>query len=301
MSKPTDTIVITAAGLAEIINAEHNGTAPVLIKEIGYGTGQYTATDSQTALKKEFKRLSSLSGGAVGDQTIHVTALDASADSYTVYEIGLFTDKGTLFAVYSQTVPILQKASQSQSLLAVDIIASAFDATSIVFGDTNFHNPPATTSTLGVVELATDAEVLSGADASRVVTPATLSKRVATTGRTGLIKLATSAEVAAGKDNTKAVTPLALLSAFQKSHEDSGYQRLPNGLIIQWGKGLVARDGSTKLLFPVAFPKKCSVVLAESTETLSLAVSVKSRTRGNFDLVHDGNGGANVAWLAVGF
>lgn len=93
MSKPTDTIVITAAGLAEIINAEHNGTAPVLINEIGYGTGQYTATDSQTALKKEFKRLSSLSGGAVGDQTIHVTALDASADSYTVYEIGLFTLK----------------------------------------------------------------------------------------------------------------------------------------------------------------------------------------------------------------
>ena len=101
--------------------------------------------------------------------------------------------------------------------------------------------------------------------------------------------------------NTKAVTPLALLAAFQKSHEDSGYQRLPNGLIVQWGKGKVANNASTKLLFPVAFPKKCSVVLAESTETLPLAVSVKSRTRGNFDLVHDGNGGANVAWLAVGF
>ena len=265
MANPTDTIVITSAGLAEIINAEHNGTAPVLIKSIGYGTGQYKATASQTKLQKEFKRLTSLSGGAVGDQTIHITSLDSSADSYTVYEIGLFTDKGTLFAVYSQTIPILQKASQSQSLLAVDIIASAFDATSIVFGDTNFHNPPATTSTLGVVELATQAEV------------------------------------AAGKDNSKAITPLTLLSAFQKSHEDTGYQRLPNGLIVQWGKGRVARDGSTKLLFPVAFPKKCSVVLAESTETLPLSVSVKSRARGNFDLVHDGNGGANVTWLAVGF
>ena len=287
MPNPTDTIVITSAGLAEIINAEHNGTAPVLIKSIGYGTGQYKATASQTKLQKEFKRLTSLSGGAVGDQTIHITSLDSSADSYTVYEIGLFTDKGTLFAVYSQTIPILQKASQSQSLLAVDIIASAFDATSIVFGDTNFHNPPATTSTVGVVELATDAEVSAGTDASRVVTPS--------------IKLATQAEVAAGKDNSKAITPLTLLSAFQKSHEDTGYQRLPNGLIVQWGKGRVARDGSTKLLFPVAFPKKCSVVLAESTETLPLSVSVKSRARGNFDLVHDGNGGANVAWLAVGF
>ena len=301
MANPTDTIVITAAGLAEIVNAEHNGTAPVLIKEIGYGTGQYKATDDQTELKKEFKRLSSLSGGAVGDQTIHVTALDASSDSYTVYEIGLFTDKGTLFAVYSQTVPILQKAAQSQSLLSVDIIASAFDATSIVFGDTNFHNPPATTSTLGVVELATDAEVIAGTDASRVITPATLSKRTSTSSRTGLIKLATLAEVAVGKDNSKAVTPMALLSAFQKSHEDSGYQRLPNGLIVQWGKGKVANDGTTKLLFPVAFPKKCSVVLADASETLPLSVSVKARTRGNFDLVHDGNGAANVTWVAVGF
>lgn len=301
MTTPTDTIVITSAGLAEIINAEHNGTAPVLIKEIGYGTGQYEASADQTALKKEFKRLSSLSGGSVGDNVIHMTAQDSSDDAYTVTEVGLYTDKGTLFAVYSQTIPILQKASQSQSLLAIDIIASAFDATSIVFGDTNFHNPPATTATLGVVELATEPEVLAGTDATRVITPAVLAKRTSTTSRTGLIKLATQAEVAAGKDNTKAITPLTLLSAFQKSHEDTGFQRLPNGLIVQWGKGRVARDGSTKLLFPVAFPKKCSVVVAEVTETLPLSVAVKTRTRGNFDLVHNGNGGANVTWLAVGF
>ena len=52
-----NTILITDAGLAEVVNAEQSGTAPVVITEVGYGTGQYTPTNDQTALKEEFKRL----------------------------------------------------------------------------------------------------------------------------------------------------------------------------------------------------------------------------------------------------
>lgn len=297
----TDTIVITDAGLAEIIAAEHDGTAPVLIKEIGYGTGQYTPTADMTSLREEFKRLNTLSGGAVGDNVIHLTSRDSSSDSYTVYEVGLYTDKGTLFAVYSQTIPILQKAAQSQALLAIDIIASAFDADSIVFGDTNFHNPPATTSTLGVVELATDQETINGSDATRAVTPASLSARTATSGRTGLIRLATNAEVAAGKDTGKAVTPGTLLAAFQKKHDEYGFQRLPNGLILQWGAGTFAPDGSTTILFPAAFPTKCSVVEAMALTVVPVTPTVKTMTRGSVAFTHDGDGGAKLLWLAVGY
>ena len=39
-----NTILITDAGLAEVVNAEQSGTAPVVITEVGYGTGQYTPT-----------------------------------------------------------------------------------------------------------------------------------------------------------------------------------------------------------------------------------------------------------------
>ena len=43
-------VVITNAGLDEIVAASQAGTDQVLITEIGYGTGQYTASAEQTSL-----------------------------------------------------------------------------------------------------------------------------------------------------------------------------------------------------------------------------------------------------------
>jgi hypothetical protein len=215
-----NSILITDAGLAEVVNAEQSGTAPVVIASVGYGTGQYTPDGSQTALKAEFKRLTTIAGGAVGANVIHLTAQDDSFDDYTVYEVGIYTESGTLFAVCSQTTPILEKASKSQSLIAIDIAVSDFSAASVTFGDTNFTNPPATTERQGIVELATDAETVAGTDASRVVTPKTLHALKATVDRAGLVELATEAEVEAGVDKERAVTPGSLakvLGAHEKA------------------------------------------------------------------------------------
>ena len=55
-----NTILITDAGLAEVVEAEQGGFAPVVITEVGYGTGQYTPTNDQTTLKEEFKRLTTI-------------------------------------------------------------------------------------------------------------------------------------------------------------------------------------------------------------------------------------------------
>ena len=49
-------IIVTDAGIEEVINAERNGTAPVVLTQVGFGTGQYTPTHDQTALHEEFKR-----------------------------------------------------------------------------------------------------------------------------------------------------------------------------------------------------------------------------------------------------
>ncbi|MDZ7926153.1 MAG: DUF2793 domain-containing protein [Agrobacterium sp.] len=68
----------------------------------------------------------------------------------------------------------------------------------------------ATEALTGIIELATTAEVQTGTDVSRAVTPAGLSSRTATETRTGLIEIATSAEVAAGADTTRAVSPARL-------------------------------------------------------------------------------------------
>ena len=171
-------IIITDAGLAEIVNAENNGTAPVVLAEVGFGTGQYTPSASQTALTNEIKRIDAISGGGAGDNILHLTAEDSSADAYTVYEIGIYTESGTLFAVCSQKSPIITKAAASQALLALDIALTNVNPASVTVGDTNFVLNPATTEREGVIELATEAEVKAGTDATRAVTPATLKAAI---------------------------------------------------------------------------------------------------------------------------
>lgn len=103
-------VVITSAGIAALVNAENNGTLPVKITKFGLGTGNYTPSADQTALQSKFKEITALSGGDVGDNTIHVTMSDTSSDAYTVNEVGVYLEDGTLFAVSSQpTGAILQK------------------------------------------------------------------------------------------------------------------------------------------------------------------------------------------------
>lgn len=163
-------MLITSAGLREVVNAEHDGTAPIKLTQIAFGTGKYVPSAERASLEAEFKRFDAISGGAVGDNVLHVSARDASSESYIVHEIGLFTESGTLFAVCSDELPLIQKSARSQALLSIDMAVVGFSAESIVLGDTNFLNPPATTTTAGVVYLASDSDIEEGTSISKVVT-----------------------------------------------------------------------------------------------------------------------------------
>ena len=167
-------IVITNAGYAEIINAEKNGTAPVVLSSIALGSGQYTANAGMTAMKSEIKRLEAISGGAAGDNVIHLTAEDSSADVYNAFEVGIFTESGTLFAVYSQNTAIISKSASSIGLLAIDIVLGKMNPESITVGDTQFVINPATTERKGVIEIATETEAKGKTDNERAITAATL-------------------------------------------------------------------------------------------------------------------------------
>ena len=165
-------VVVTSAGLAALLNAEQNGTLPVKIAKFGLGTGNYTPTADKTALQSKFKEITALSGGAVDDNVIHVTMTDASADAYTANEVGVYLEDGTLFALSSQPVgSILQKAAGSQALLSLDLVLRGGTGGVTVSGGTNFFNPPATTTTAGVVKLASLAEITAGTDTTKACTP----------------------------------------------------------------------------------------------------------------------------------
>lgn len=206
-------MVVTTVGRQALVNAQQTGTSAVVINKIGVGTGKYTATASQTALVAETKRLPIIEGGAASDNAIHVAFQDAGSDAYSVHEIGLFLEDGTLFAVTSQTSVILQKTATSTALITIDIAFADIDVSSITFGDVTFSNPAASESNAGVVSLASADEVAAGTNTQKAVTPAALLSRTATAARTGLVELATDDEAKTGTDAARAVTPASAKAA----------------------------------------------------------------------------------------
>ena len=218
-------VVITDAGIAEVTNAESTGTAPVVLSHIGFGSGQYTANKTQTALNSEFKRLETSGGVSVADNVVHVSIHDSSDDEYTVYEIGVFTQSGTLFAVYSQNMPIIEKSTVSHALISLDVVLSNVNPQSITVGDTDFVLNAATTEQQGIVELATADEIIAGSDAHRVVTPAGLKALTGTTSRKGLVELATDAEAIAGKNANVVMTAYTVQVAIKDRIQNVGNER----------------------------------------------------------------------------
>lgn len=172
------TMIVTDAGRAAIVNAQHNGTAPVTITQCGLSGSVITPAKTATALAGEFKRISTISGAGVAADTIHLIVRDESADVYTARAFALYLADGTLFAIYGQPAALVDKTAQSIMLLALDVVFADITAASLTFGNANFLNPPATETVQGVVELATSAEATAGTDTQRAVTPKAIQDAV---------------------------------------------------------------------------------------------------------------------------
>ncbi|EJJ4071475.1 tail fiber protein [Salmonella enterica] len=155
---------ITDAGRQEIINASNTGTEKVEIKSAGIGDMYYITTPDQTEIEGEIKRITGIGGTVISPDTIHVSARDDSKDEYVVHTVGLYTDKGTLFAVYSRKEPIINKSASTVMLISSDITFKSLDTANITFGDVVFINPPASESVVGVSRFATAEEVGEGLD-----------------------------------------------------------------------------------------------------------------------------------------
>lgn len=164
-------IVVTNAGRASLINADHTGTAPVTITQVGLSSAAVVPLRTDTELAGEFKRVGAVSGEVVADDTIHLSVMDFSGDSYTLRSVGLYLADGTLFAIYGQPGAILEKTANSDAALSLDVIFADISAALLTFGDATFSNPPASETRQGVAEIATQVESNAGDDDMRFVTP----------------------------------------------------------------------------------------------------------------------------------
>lgn len=224
------TLTMTNAGLARFTAAQLGNGADLRISAVGISDSAIVVSPTLTALPGEFRRIATISGAQVGNNIVHLVVRDDALLNYGFRAFGLYLSDGTLFAVYGQAEQIMQKAAAAANLFAIDIAFPAANVASVSFGDTNFLNPPATTETKGVVELATDVEVADGVDAVRAVTPKGLQARLAAlfasrrVNASGLavgggnlsgdvtigVPAASVTEVDAGLVTTKAVTPAGL-------------------------------------------------------------------------------------------
>ncbi|PJI89069.1 hypothetical protein DAH55_03820 [Sphingomonas koreensis] len=198
------TLVMTTIGLERFTAAQLDEDVDLTISEVGVTPDAFVVAPTLTALPGEIRRIATVSGTQIGDNKVHLLVRDQAELSYTVRGFGLYLADGTLFAVYGQEDPIVEKSAQSTALLAIDIAFPTGDISDLTFGDTNFLNPPATTAIKGVVELATNAEAMAGDDQERAITPAALkaaiSAAIAAYDRIGTVKLwwGDSGDVAAG-------------------------------------------------------------------------------------------------------
>lgn len=161
---------VTEAGRAALRNASGDGTNAV---RLAYATVTATSFVSGQPVPDIIKQIATISGGATAADTLHVTISDASKDVYTVRGFGFYLADGTLFASYGQADVIVEKSAGAVMLLACDVQFASVSASQIVFGDTTFVNPAATTDTLGVLKLASADDARAGRDAQKAMTPAT--------------------------------------------------------------------------------------------------------------------------------
>ena len=177
-------------------------------------------------------------------------------------------------------------------------------------------------------DIATQTEVNNGLEDTKIVTSKRLKARLdsllsgitstyvkltqlATESLAGIIKISTTAQVSAGTDDTTAVSPAKLKELYTSgsTKTQNGYQKLPSGVIVQWG--LVA-DNVANATFPITFPSGCASlqitrsggIVSGSTGSSGVGASVitsLSNTGFSFDSVIQSPDKSLVYFLAIGY
>lgn len=186
--------------LGNLSGASADVTTIAVITDLatGAGTNLATAGAIKTYIDANIGGLGNLEGGwAANAGTFPVgsspTAGTKAGDYWHV------TTAGTVNSVaFNVGDVIIARVANASTTLASDWI------------QLEVNRDQATATVLGLVTLATSAEVQTGTDTSKVVTPSTLSSRTATETRTGIAELATQAETDTGTDDLRIVTPLKL-------------------------------------------------------------------------------------------
>ena len=99
---------------------------------------------------------------------------------------------------------------------------------------------------------------------------------------------------------------LASLAAFAKSLSTNGYQKLPGGLIIQWGTGTIPSGptGLVSVTFPIAFPTAFYVATATANlaynNIAAITIDDTSTSGMRLNCYYTSGSSLPIFWIAIG-
>lgn len=169
--------------------------------------------------------------------------------------------------------------------------------------------------------VATQAEAEAGTIDTKYMTPLRAKQAIAaqvpaaTETVAGLIERATAEEAQAMSDGLRAITPAVLAAALKGSNQAlsaNGYQRIPGGLILQWGTLDIGNwtpsstASNNTVTFPVAFPNAMfAAVAAPSTGITSIGITMEEPTTTNMKMRYYNDKIAvpylSIRWIAIGW
>jgi hypothetical protein len=97
---------------------------------------------------------------------------------------------------------------------------------------------------------------------------------------------------------------LQMAGAFASLLANSGYQKLPSGLIFQWGQGTTQSSGGSPVAFPVAFPNAVlAVVVGNQYASVGASVTFgwQAVSKAQFNVYCSQAAANNFSWVAIGY
>lgn len=145
--------------------------------------------------------------------------------------------------------------------------------------------------------------IRSSADGSKSYIAVGGTDRVTIDAATG--KLTSTYSPPTGERSLALATMQKFEDEFGASLAASGWQKLPSGLIIQWGSSSVSATSTKTVTFPITFPSACFSILNGVNgggESYTSTVKMKTITTANFVIDNSNSGAAStVYWFSVGF
>jgi hypothetical protein len=218
----------------------------------------------------------------------------SSGDSLVVG--GNLSVTGTTTLTGTAIAPTPSSSDNSTKIATTAFVQTKFGT----LGTMSTQNATAVAITGGTITGITDLTVPDGGTGASSITANSVVLGNGTSALSGnLVAPSTSGNVLTSNGTTWTSAALD----FDKSLTANGYQKLPSGLIMQWGSYSSLPIAATAVTLPIAFPNAglFSVVnIAETSSTDRFAPkSTLSTTQ--ITLVNKDSGPYNVTWFAIGY